>query len=135
MAGVLIVDDEPSVRDVVARGLRRSGADCEMADSGRGALVKLCERTAAGDVFDAIILDIVMPDIDGWSVLRAIRSNPLWRDLRVIVISGRANSAEDMVRAVEQDAVLVEKRADFPGVVADLLTRFAGASELTPALV
>lgn len=134
MAEVLIVDDEPGVREAVVQGLSIHGTSCETAENGRRALMKLCAKTAEGRCFDAIILDIVMPDIDGWSVLRAIRNNPLWRDVCVILLTGRANSAADMVRAAENDAMFVEKDADFLTVVRALLGRFDGIGALSGAV-
>ena len=47
-----------------------------------------------------------MPDMDGWAVLHAIRANPLWEDIRVTILGGHPSTRNDLVRAVEQDAVL-----------------------------
>jgi CheY-like chemotaxis protein len=133
VADVLIVGDEPAACEAMAGELRVCGATCQTADGGRGALMKLCEHTAGGRRFDAIILDSVIPDIDSWSVLRAIRGNPLWCDLRVIVLMGPTSGVADVVRAAEHDALSVQKGASSTSIIADLLSRFGGTD--APGLV
>src|SRR5919109_1001258 len=66
---ILIVDDEPAVRDSLRRALELEGYDIELADNGREAL----ERLASNGKHDAVILDVLMPGIDGLEVCRRIR--------------------------------------------------------------
>ena len=66
---VLVVEDDHGLRDVVARGLREAGFEVTTAADGTGAL-----RTAASARFDAVILDIGLPDADGRDVCQAMRA-------------------------------------------------------------
>jgi two-component system response regulator MprA len=66
---VLVVDDEPAVRQALDRALRFEGYETEMADDGTTALVALAERPA-----DAVVLDVAMPRMDGLEVCRRIRA-------------------------------------------------------------
>jgi two-component system response regulator MprA len=66
---VLVVEDDHSLRDVVARGLRAAGFDVTTAADGTSAL-----RTAAATRFDAVVLDIGLPDADGRDVCQAMRA-------------------------------------------------------------
>src|SRR5579859_4026238 len=66
---VLVVDDEPAVRQALDRALRFEGYQTESAEDGQAALVVHAERPA-----DAIILDVGMPRLDGLEVCRRIRS-------------------------------------------------------------
>ena len=78
---LLVIDDEPLVRDVIAEALRLEGHDVVVAGSGEEGL-----RVIAQNPPDAVFLDIVMPGMDGIQVLRAIRaSHPR---LAVIILSG-----------------------------------------------
>jgi two-component system, OmpR family, response regulator len=65
---VLVVDDEPFLRDAVAASLRFLGFEVTTAETGRGAL-----RLARDDAFDLIVLDVMLPDTDGFEVVRRLR--------------------------------------------------------------
>jgi CheY-like chemotaxis protein len=67
---VLLVDDEAFVLEVGAEFLKRAGYEVETASGGREALALLEER---GDAIDAVVLDLVMPELDGEETLRALR--------------------------------------------------------------
>lgn len=123
MAEVLIVDDEPAVRTALRLALEQRGFTAGVAPNGREALRQLCSRSSEDRPYDAIILDIVMPDIDGWEVLRAIQNNPLWRGIPVVVISGFAHDPRDYTQVTRFNAILVEKREDFVDVVGEVLER------------
>ena len=66
---LLVVDDEPAVRDALARALRLEGYEVELAADGREALAALAERPA-----DAVVLDVLMPGLDGLEVCRRLRA-------------------------------------------------------------
>ena len=68
---ILVVDDDPTVREVVGRYLEREGFSFAEADGGREGLRLARELHPA-----AITLDIMMPDLDGWTVLAAIKGDP-----------------------------------------------------------
>ena len=66
--GLLVVDDEPFLRDAVAASLRFLGFDVSTADTGAGAL-----RLARDRPFDLVVLDVMLPDTDGFEVVRRLR--------------------------------------------------------------
>jgi two-component system response regulator MprA len=66
---VLVVDDEPAVRQALDRALRFEGYETEMAGDGLGALSAIAERPA-----DAVVLDVAMPRLDGLEVCRRLRA-------------------------------------------------------------
>jgi len=123
MPSVLVVDDDAGILELVSAKLSLLDIQCDTAISGRIALRRLCARTAEDRPYDVVILDIVMPDIDGWQVLKAIKHNPLWTALKVIVISGQADSPSDLLRIIEFDGVYVEKRAGFADTVGEIVRR------------
>ena len=79
---VLVVDDEPESADVIAGHLRAFGAETVTVNSGEEALERLRD-----DQFDALTLDVIMPERNGFDVLRALRSDPGLRRTPVVVVS------------------------------------------------
>jgi CheY-like chemotaxis protein len=98
MANILIVDDQPDIRRVLVRLVRLAGHDPSAAAGGEEALAALRSHLP-----DLVLLDVMMPDVDGFDVLRAIRRDPRTARLRVVMFS--ALSADEVVaRAVREGA-------------------------------
>jgi CheY-like chemotaxis protein len=79
---VLIVDDEPALATLIAQQLQPLGVQTVQVTSGADALARL-----RGEHFDAMTLDILMPGMNGFDVLEAVRSDPRLRELPVIFVS------------------------------------------------
>jgi DNA-binding response OmpR family regulator len=86
---ILVVDDEPMVREVVARYLQLDGLRVLEAGDGDTALAML-ERHRP----DLVVLDVMLPGVDGLSILRRIRAT---RDIPVILLTARAEEADRIV--------------------------------------
>ncbi len=95
---VLIVDDQPTNRDLLARHIRRMGHTWEMAENGREALEKLHAAP-----FDLVLLDIMMPEMSGYEVLEHMQREPALRNVPVIVVSA-VNDRQSVVRCIELGA-------------------------------
>ena len=102
---ILVVDDDPTVREVIERHLTREGFAVVTARGGQEGLRLARELHPA-----AITLDVMMPDLDGWTVLAAIKGDPELADIPVILVSivdektrGYALGATDyMVKPVDR---------------------------------
>jgi DNA-binding response OmpR family regulator len=92
---VLVVDDEPTVREVVVGYLRRDGHHVSEADDGPTALQLLDAET-----FDLVVLDMMLPGVNGLDILRHIRSAG---DMPVIMLTARAEES-DRVAGLELGA-------------------------------
>jgi CheY-like chemotaxis protein len=95
---ILVVDDDEVNRDVLSRRVRSQGATVEVAASGREAL----EILRAGP-FDVVLLDVRMPDMNGYQVLREMKSDTSLRDIPVVMISA-LNEVESTVRCIQLGA-------------------------------
>ncbi|MFA5889583.1 MAG: response regulator [Actinomycetota bacterium] len=82
---VLVVDDEPDIRLMLGALLSVNGYDVLQAPTGREALELLEENHT-----DAVLLDIRLPDIDGWEVLRHMRAEEHTADIPVVLVSAYA---------------------------------------------
>ncbi len=81
-ARILVVDDDETSRDMLARRLRREGHHVAAVAGGREALALVRERP-----FDLILLDVLMPQMNGLEVLRCLKAPDGWRDIPVIMVS------------------------------------------------
>jgi class 3 adenylate cyclase/CheY-like chemotaxis protein len=98
---ILVVDDTAFNRQLLAKLLRGIGHEPVEAANGREALERL--RDAAAPPVDVILLDIVMPEMDGYEVLAALAADPALQHLPVIVISG-VDELDSVVRCLEMGA-------------------------------
>ena len=85
--GLLVVDDEPFLRDAVAASLRFLGFEVTTADTGAGAL-----RLARDRPFDLVVLDVMLPDTDGFEVVRRLRQDGC--GVPVIFLTARDTQAD-----------------------------------------
>jgi CheY-like chemotaxis protein len=127
MPKILVVDDDRAMLALMERVLQQAGFEPTSVGSGQAAIEELCRATVSGVQYDAILLDIAMPQINGWRVLDAIKANPLWSGIRVVVLSGYSQSPQALSRIARHDGVFVEKKDDFDGIVVDLLRRLVAA--------
>ena len=97
-ASVLVVDDNEMNRDMLKRRLTRDGYRIDVAENGRHAL----EKIAAGS-YDLVLLDIMMPEVDGYRVLAQMKSTPTLRHIPVIMITA-LEEMESVVRCIEMGA-------------------------------
>jgi len=95
---ILVVDDNEGNRDMLSRRLLREGYEASTAANGHEALARL--KT---ELVDLILLDVMMPGIDGYDTLKELKSNTTWRDIPVIMISA-LDEIDSVVRCIEQGA-------------------------------
>ena len=86
MSDVLIVDDDPDIRSLLVYTLRDAGFAVREAHDGASALVALAERAPA-----CMVLDLMMPGIDGFSVLEAMRDQSIAPMTRVVILTCKAD--------------------------------------------
>jgi CheY-like chemotaxis protein len=111
---ILVVDDEADARAVVAETLRLEGAQVTIGDSARAALEYLRAPDAR---FDVLVTDIGMPEEDGYSLVRKLRTLSLGERMVVIALTGYA-SRGDIETAIDAGFDLhVPKPVDFDSFV------------------
>jgi CheY-like chemotaxis protein/tRNA A-37 threonylcarbamoyl transferase component Bud32 len=95
---VLVVDDSAENRDMLSRRLEREGYDSVSAADGREALDLIADND-----FDLVLLDVLMPEVDGYEVLEQLKDDSTTRDIPVIMISALVDMPS-IVRCIERGA-------------------------------
>ena len=120
---LLVVDDDELNRDMLSWRLLRNGYKVSVAASGAEAL-----EMAARQSFDLVLLDVMMPDLNGIDVLRALRQTFLPSQLPVIMATAKGES-DDVVQALELGANdYVTKPIDFDRLMLIIEARIAGVA-------
>jgi len=114
---VLVVDDDTAVRRLVRTVLAREGYQVDEAYGGREALEKI-----AWDGYDAIVLDLMMPEISGFDVLSAISQVRPYSECGVVI------SAAASQRIGESESPLIRARLRKPFEISDLVAAVRGCS-------
>ncbi|MCK4641617.1 MAG: response regulator, partial [Candidatus Marinimicrobia bacterium] len=94
---ILIVDDDEQIREILSEFMGMQGFECEIASDGIEALAKI-----KLDI-DLVLMDVNMPKMDGYEVVKRIRSEAEYRDLPIIMVTSMATQ-EDRLRAVQAGA-------------------------------
>jgi two-component system phosphate regulon response regulator PhoB len=116
-AHILVVEDEPSQREVMVYNLEAEGYRVTCADNGDDAMLVIAE-----DMPDVIVLDWMMPHLSGIEVCRQIKSNPDTRAIPIIMLSAKSEEA-DRVRGLETGA---DDYVVKPYSVSELMARVRG---------
>jgi len=86
---ILVVEDDPAVRRLLSVQLGLAGHEVYIAEDGVVALAAVQRERP-----DVLILDVMMPNLDGWEVLAALRAQPQFATLPVIMLTARASEAD-----------------------------------------
>ncbi|MBW2267499.1 MAG: response regulator, partial [Deltaproteobacteria bacterium] len=101
----LLVDDEPDVRDVIRRSLEPVGWAVIEAENGQIALDRMAEQLPT-----VILLDLMMPVMDGFEFLAEIRTHDAWRSIPVVVVTAKQLDDGERAQLAEGAAALIQKR-------------------------
>lgn len=149
MPRILIVEDDPAVRDVVEHSLSREGMNTLAVADGESALARLREEA---EPFDLVVLDVMLPGMDGVEVCREIRAGGAAKDVTILMLTARDDEtsvvvglevgADDYVtkpfsprqlvsrvrahlrrRRLSSKPAEQQRQLEFPGLMLDLLRR------------
>ena len=101
MKNILLIEDDPFLIDIYTTKLKEAGFNLDTATDGEMALKKLSEKK-----FDLLVLDIVLPNIDGWEILEEIRNSPQRygsKGLKIVILSNLGQK-EDVEKGIRMGA-------------------------------
>ena len=107
---ILVVEDDPATREMIVRLVEREGWMAVPAENGRRALELLRTFTPS-----LVLLDLLMPEVDGFSVLREMRAHPKWKDIPVVVVTSLDLTGE-VRRLLQQQAERVLQKGRYTTV-------------------
>jgi signal transduction histidine kinase/CheY-like chemotaxis protein/HAMP domain-containing protein len=120
---VLLVEDDASARELICQSIEKMGLAVAEAVNGRQALEWLSAHPAPA----MILLDLVMPEMDGFEVLDALAARANWRDIPVVVITAKQLTAAERERLLRQAQKIIAKgttsRLDIAAAVGEALRR------------
>jgi len=122
---ILVVDDDPDVRQILVSYLEGGEAEVRTASNGREALERLEEGLP-----DLILLDLIMPVMDGMTFLDALQLDPRCQNIPVAVITAKDLSAAQIERLKHQTLEVVSKAEVFTGDLKRLLQRILQKAEM-----
>lgn len=89
MKQILLVEDDPFLVDIYTTKFKEMGFDIQVVQDGNQVMKKIVEQK-----IDLVLLDIVLPHIDGWEILKNINEDPKLKDLKVVVLSNLGQQSE-----------------------------------------
>ncbi len=117
---ILIVDDEESAREILTEVLTNEGYVVRAASSGKEAVAMVGERPP-----DLVLLDLMMPEMDGFEVLSVLRADAKFREIPVVVVTAKTLTREDRERLQSGIVAVIEKgRMRREDILAGLLRVF-----------
>lgn len=113
----LVVEDDPDTARLLSEALADQGFDVRIAANGREALKRLAESTPS-----VIVLDLMMPVMDGFAFLKHIKLDPLWNAIPVVVLTAKSLETREIEELSRSEAtVLTKGRGDTEHVVESIL--------------
>ena len=123
---VLVVEDDEATREMLSRMLRKEGWGVSVAENGRAALQRVVECQPA-----LVLLDLLMPEMDGFEFIAELRKNPDWRSIPIVIITGKDLTQEDYERLDSCVEKILQKalytREELLAEVRDLVAERTGA--------
>ena len=89
---ILIIDDDPNIIELLSVNLLASGYEIMTAVDGKDAQAKILQRMP-----QLIVLDIMMPEIDGWELCKWIRDDSLLKDMKIIILTAKGTEKDKLI--------------------------------------
>jgi len=117
---ILVADDDRDLSEVYRRNLMKLGyTDVLLANNGEEAIVKTLEHRP-----DLVILDVMMPILNGWEVCKQIKSNPSLDGTRVIMLTGIGPSLNELTSPIYGADAYLDKPVDFAWIEKEMKKLF-----------
>ena len=120
---ILLIEDEKSIIDFLERGLTSVGYDVIFAQDGATGLDR-----AKHDAPDLVILDVILPDVNGFSICSLLKGNDNYRSIPLIILTGRYEAKEQVFDEAYKPEAFFNKPFDFAQLL-ETIQKFIGKAE------
>lgn len=118
MKSILLIEDDPFLADIYNTKLKKAGFSVDIAVDGQEGLRKIKEQ-----IPDLVLLDIVLPNVDGWEFLNRVRKDYRLSDLKIVIISNLAQKGE-IKKGLELGAIKYLIKAHYtPSEIVDVIKK------------
>src|SRR5579862_2450656 len=107
-ASILLVDDDPNTLELLEETLRSAGYETQSVKSGAKALEVLSSKLVS-----AVLLDLLMPGMDGFQVIRHVRQEPTLKELPILVITAKSLNPDELARLSQDTQALLQKNGSW----------------------
>ena len=118
----LVVEDDPALRELLRRTLEKDGWQVDEAGNGRNAIESLA-RSAP----QVVILDLLMPEVDGFAVIERMRQEAAWKSIPVVVVTARELNRDEQANLLGRVEKIVQKGGyglnELSGIIRDAISR------------
>lgn len=105
---ILVIDDEPGIIEIVEANLEGDGFEVISASNGKEGLEKIKSEKP-----ELVLLDVMMPEMDGWEVLRRVEQDPETAGMPIIMLTAKA-ADEDYIHGLEEGAIEYVTKPFYP---------------------
>jgi PAS domain S-box-containing protein len=106
---ILLVDDDPGILEMLEESLRSAGYETQSVRSGARALEVLSSK-----IVSAVLLDLQMPGMDGFEVIRHVRAQETLKDLPILIMTAKTLTHEEIALLSRETQALLQKNGDWP---------------------
>lgn len=114
-ATILVVDDDPSILDMLTTRLSRLGYRIATCPDGENAVVEAVKTSAK-----LVVLDVMMPKVNGWEVARDLRQNPATKDIKIIMLTAIGPQMNEMTSPLHGADAYMDKPFNFKALEAKI---------------
>src|ERR1043166_3312192 len=107
-ASILVVDDDPEIMTLLSTRLGKRGYKMSTAGDGNKAL-----EVARREVPDVIVLDVMMPGKSGWEVARALKQDPVTKEIKIVMVTAIGEKTNEMTSSIHGADAHIDKPFEF----------------------
>lgn len=105
---IILVEDDPAIIDVYSTAFKNSGIDFEVVSMGHEAINAIKEKAEKEDKPALVLLDLILPDINGMEVLRSIKAEEKTKDIPVYVLSNQTTVESEEPGQIKPDKFIIK---------------------------